>query len=107
MNRTLSTFLDFVVIPAAASAAVVACHQITNPITAGTLTETTLQVATQVEQLNQLAARKMNDLMKGWGRVCLGSVAAIHLPTEHSPPQQWRGFYCLHGHVTKITVADD
>ena len=107
MNRTLSTFLDFVVIPAAASAAMVAYLQITNPMTAGTLTETTLQGAAQVEQLNQLAAGKMNDLMKGWGRVCLGSVAAIHLPTEHSPRQQWRGFYCLHGPVTKITVPDD
>ena len=56
VNRTLGTFLDFVVIPAAATAAVVACLQLTTQVTAGTLTDTTLQGAAQVEQLNQLAA---------------------------------------------------
>ena len=56
MNRNLGAFLDLVVIPAAATAAVVACHQLTTQVTAGTFTDTTLQGATQVEQLNQLAA---------------------------------------------------
>ena len=53
VNRSLSTFLDFVVIPAASTAAVVAFLQLTNPITH---TDTTLQGAAQVEQVNQLAA---------------------------------------------------
>ena len=53
VNRTLSTFLDFVVIPAASTAAVVAFLQLTNPITH---TDATLQGAAQVEQLNQLVA---------------------------------------------------
>ena len=56
MNRNLGTFLDLVVIPAAATAAVVACLQLTTQATAGTLTDTNLQGAAQVEQLNQVAA---------------------------------------------------
>ena len=56
MNRNLGTFLDLVVIPAAATAAVVACLQLTTQATAGTLTDTNLQGAAQVEQLSQFAA---------------------------------------------------
>ena len=56
MNRTLNTVLDFVVIPAAATEAMVAFLQLTTQMTAVTLTDTTLQGAAQVEQLNQVAA---------------------------------------------------
>jgi len=56
MNRTLGAFLDFVVIPAAATAAVVACLELTTQITADTHTDTYLQGAAQVEQLNHFAA---------------------------------------------------
>ena len=56
MNRNLGTFLDLVVIPAAATAAVVACLQLTTQMTADTHTDTYLQGAAQVEQLNHFAA---------------------------------------------------
>ena len=53
MKRNLNCVLDFVVIPTAATAVVIAFLQLTNPITQ---TDTTLQGAAQVEQVNQLAA---------------------------------------------------
>jgi len=56
VNRSLSTFLDFVVIPAASTAAVVAFLQLSPEVKADKLTDTTLQGAAQVEQVNQLAA---------------------------------------------------